>query len=191
MKKITLLVISLLSLFTFGQDKSCDLLQEKSQTKIIYDRVFGLADATKARQKDVSTSYFIQLYHEIQRADFLKRLPQLEVLKNAGKLGGVQNEIPLSVLITDFEKIRANAIESVDVFLNANQQYQPKEGSATIFERHSANLISPLVGTAKTNTITFVLKDAFIFNTTNRTISNIAYQDKGSGQWHNIMQNLS
>ena len=189
MKKITLLVISLLSLFTFGQDKSCDLLQEKSQTKIIYDRVFGLADATKARQKDVSTSYFIQLFHEIQRADFLKRLPQLEILKNAGKLGAIQNEIPLSVLITDFEKISANAIESGDVFLNANQQYQPKEGSATIFERHSANLISPLVGTAKTNTITFVLKDAFIFNTTNRTISNIAYQDKGNGQWHNIVQN--
>ena len=70
MKKITLLVISLLSLCTFAQDKSCDLLQEKSQTKIIYDRVFGLADATKARQKDVSASYFIQLYHEIQRADF-------------------------------------------------------------------------------------------------------------------------
>lgn len=189
MKKITLLVICLLSLFTFAQDKSCDLLQEKSQTKIIYDRVFGLADATKASQKDVSASYFIQLYHEIQRADFLKRLPQLEVLKNAGKLGGVQNEIPLSVLITDFEKISTNSIESGAVFLNANQQYEPKEGSATIFEHHSVNLISPLVGTAKTNTVTFVLKDAFIFNTTNRIINNIAYQNKEDGQWHRIQQN--
>jgi hypothetical protein len=189
MKKITLLVICLLSLFTFAQDKSCDLLQEKSQTKIIYDRVFGLADATKARHKDVSASYFIQLYHEIQRADFLNRLPQLEVLKNAGKLGGVQNEIPLSVLITDFEKISANALESGAVFLNANQQYEPKEGSATIFEHHSVNLISPLIGTSKTNTVTFVLKDAFIFNTTNRIINNIAYQNKEDGQWHRIQQN--
>jgi hypothetical protein len=189
MKKITLLVICLLSLFTFAQDKSCDLLQEKSQTKIIYDRVFGLADATKASQKDVSASYFIQLYHEIQRADFLKRLPQLEVLKNAGKLGGVQNEIPLSVLITDFEKISTNAIERGAVFLNANQQYEPKEGSATIFEHHSVNLISPLIGTSKTNTVTFVLKDAFIFNTTNRIINNIAYQNKEDGQWHRIQQN--
>lgn len=189
MKKITLLVISLLSLFTFAQDKSCDLLQEKSQTKIIYDRVFGLADAAKARQKDVNASYFIQLYHEIQRADFLKRLPQLEILKNAGKLGAIQNEIPLSVLISDFEKISTNALESGAVFLNANQQYQAKEGLATIFEHHSVNLISPLIGTAKTNMVTFVLKDAFIFNTTNRIVSNIAYQNKEDGQWHRIQQN--
>jgi hypothetical protein len=189
MKKITLLVICLLSLFTFAQDKSCDLLQEKSQTKIVYDRVFGLADATKASQKDVSASYFIQLYHEIQRADFLNRLPQLEILKNAGKLGAVQNEIPLSVMITDFEKISTNAIESGAVFLNANQQYEPKESAGTIFEQHSVNLISPLIGTSKTNAVTFVLKDAFIFNTTNRIINNIAYQNKEDGQWHRIQQN--
>lgn len=189
MKKIILLVILLLSLFTFAQDKSCDLLQEKSQTKIIYDRVFGLADAAKARQKDVSASYFIQLYHEIQRADFLKRLPELEVLKNAGKLGVVRNEIPLSVLITDFEKISANAIESGDVFLNANQQYEYKNGGENIFHRHAVNLISPLLFKSRSNTLTFILKEEFVFNTTNRTLSSIAYQVKEDDQWSRIQQN--
>lgn len=189
MKKITLLVICLLSLFTFAQDKSYDLLQEKSQTKIIYNRVFGLSNATELKQKEISATYFFQVYHELQRADFLKRLPQLEVLKNAGKLGGVQNEIPLSVLLSDFESINPNAIENGDLFLNANQQYQYKNGVDNFFQRHTVNLISPLAYKSKTNTVTFILKDELIFNTSGRTISNIAYQVKESDKWNRIEVN--
>lgn len=189
MKKITLLVISLLSLFTFGQDQSYDLLQEKSQTKIIYDRVFGLSNATELKQKEVSATYFFQVYHELQRADFLMRLPKLEVVRAAGKLGEIRHEIPLSILLSDFESINPKAIENGDLFLNANQQYQYKNGVDNIFQRHTANLISPLAHKSKTNTVTFILKEELIFNTSGRTISNIAYQVKEHDKWNRIEVN--
>lgn len=189
MKKITLLMVCFFSLLTSAQNNSCDLLQEKSQTKIIYDRVFGLSNATQLKQKEVSSTYFIQLYHELQRADFLARLPKLEVLREAAKLGAVRREIPLCVLISDFESINQNATENGDVFLNANQQYEYKNGGENIFHRHAVNLISPLVFKSRSNTVTFILKEEFVFNTTNRTLSSIAYQVKEDGQWSRIQQN--
>lgn len=189
MKKITLLMVCFFSLLTSAQNNSCDLLQEKSQTKIIYDRVFGLSNATQLKQKEVSSTYFLQLYHELQRADFLARLPKLEVLREAAKLGAVRREIPLSVLISDFESINQNTIENENVFLNANQQYEYKNGGENIFDRHAVNLISPLVFKSRSNTVTFILKEEFVFNTTNRTLSSIAYQVKEEDQWSRIQQN--
>lgn len=189
MKKITLLIFCFVSLFSAAQNQSCDLLRESSETKIIYDRVFGISNATHRQQTEISSNYFLQVYHEIQRADFLSRLPKLEVLKEAAKLGAVKNEVPLGVLITDFESLSPDAIQNGAVFLNAQQQYQPKNGATAIFQRHALNLISPLVLKSKTNLVTFVLKDEFIFNTTSRTITNIAYQSIEDKEWIGIMQN--
>jgi hypothetical protein len=42
--KITILLFSLFSLLSFAQDKSYDLLKEKTETKILYDRVFGISN---------------------------------------------------------------------------------------------------------------------------------------------------
>jgi pimeloyl-ACP methyl ester carboxylesterase len=182
-------MISLLSLFSSAQNNAYDALQEKSQTKIIYDRVFGLANATVLKQKEVNSNYFLQVYHELQRADFLARLPKLEALREAAKLGVVRQEIPLGVLITDFENIRAGAIDNGDVFMNAHQQYQIKNGVENIFEQHAVNLISPLVSKSKTNDVTFILKEELLFNTTTRVIQSIAYQINENDQWTPIQQN--
>ena len=103
--KITLFISIIFSISVFAQEDNYILLKEKSKTKIIYDRVFGISNATSIKKEDVSTNYFYQVYHEIQRADFLDRLPKLEKLKENANKGFAQKVIPLSILISDFEKI--------------------------------------------------------------------------------------
>ncbi|MBP6557158.1 MAG: T9SS type A sorting domain-containing protein, partial [Flavobacterium sp.] len=140
-------------------------------------------------KKDVTSNYFWQVYHEIQRADFLQRLPKLEVLREAAKLGTVRHEVPISILITDFEKIKPSATENGDVFLNANQQFQIKSNVENVFEQHTVNLISPLVPKAKNSKVTFILKDEFIFNTTDRRIQSIAFKTTEADNWTTIQRN--
>ena len=130
--KITLLIFGFYSLISFGQDKSYDLLKNKSETKIIYDKVFGISNATELKKEDITSTYFFQVYHEMQRADFLNRLPKLETLKEAANLGFAQNQVPLSILITDFDKISQKSINNGDLVLNADQQFEPKQNVQTI-----------------------------------------------------------
>jgi len=188
-RKITLLFFSFFSLITFAQDKSYDLLRDKTETNILYDRVFGISNATEQKKQEVTSAYFLQAYHEIQRADFLQRLPKLEKLREAASLGKVQNLVPLSILVADFEKINPTATENGDLFLNANNQFQLKPNVQNAFEKHSINLISPLLPKAKSNQVSFILKDEFIFNTTSRIIQNIAFQTNGEESWRTISIN--
>jgi hypothetical protein len=131
----------------------------------------------------------LQAYHEIQRADFLQRLPKLEKLREAASLGKVQNQVPLSILMADFETINPAATENGDLFLNANNQFQLKPNAENAFQKHSVNLISPLLSKAKSNQVSFILKDEFIFNTTSRSIQNIAFQTNGEESWKTISIN--
>ncbi|MFN3753370.1 T9SS type A sorting domain-containing protein [Flavobacterium sp.] len=188
------IIITLLSLFvftisTFAQDKSYDLLKDKTETKILYDRVFGISNASEQKKREVTSTYFLQAYHEIQRADFLQRLPKLEKLREAASLGKVQNQVPLSILIADFEKINQAASENGDLFLSADNQLQLKPNGLNAFTKHSINLISPLLSKVKSNQVNFILKEEFIFNTTDRVIQNIAIQTNEEGIWKTISTN--
>jgi pimeloyl-ACP methyl ester carboxylesterase len=184
--KITLLLLSFISISSFAQDKSYDLLNEKSETKIIYDKVFGISNATQQRKSDITSNYFMQVYHEIQRADFLQRLPKLEKLREAANLGFAKNQVPVSILISDFEKINPTATENGDLFLNGNKQFQSKENAQNLFTKHSLNLISPLLLKSKSSQVSFILKNELIFNTTNKTIQNIAIQANNEKTWKTI-----
>jgi len=188
-RKITLLFLSLFSITTFAQDKSYSLLRDKTETKILYDQVFGISNAVEQRKLDITTNYFLQVYHEIQRSDFLQRLPTLEKLREAAQLGLVQNQVPLSILISDFEKINQTAIENGDLFLTPNNQYQLKSNAQNAFNKHSVNLISPLLSKVNTNQVRFILKDELIFNTTDRTIRSISIQTNGEETWKTISIN--
>ena len=187
--KITLLLFSLFSILSFSQDKSYDLLKEKTQTKILYDKVFGISNATELRKSGINANYFMQVYHEIQRADFLSRLPKLETLREQVTLGFANNEVPLSILVTDFEKINKTTFENGNLFLNAGNQFQLKATAQNVFEKHSINLISPLLSKSKTSQVSFILKDALIFNTTPKTISKISYQTNETENWKTISIN--
>lgn len=88
MKKI-LVVLTLIFGFTViqAQEKSTskhrfDLLKEKSTTKILYDRVAHVAKLTESKEEAFNSTYFKQAFYEIQRSDYLERLPALEILEN-------------------------------------------------------------------------------------------------------------
>ena len=157
------------------------------KTKILYDRVFNLSNATQEITKPVNSTFYNQVYSEMQRADFLQRLPNYELLKNEGKLASVKNYIPLSVLISDFETVSTSALNSNDVFLNADKQMTAKNAAQNIFENHHLNLIAPL--NLKSNKATFILKDNFVFNTTNKVISGIYIKNGKNGNWQEINYN--
>lgn len=190
LSKIAVFLFCLVSTVGFSQDKSFDLLIDKTETKILYDRVFGISNATEARKSEISSNYFMQVYHEIQRADYLNRLPVLENLQNEANLGFTKNQVPLSILITDFEKINSASIENGDLFLDANNQFQLKNNAQNVFDKHSLHLIAPLVLKSKSSQVTFVLNDNLIFNTTNRTITSIAIQASDDENWKTIVKNI-
>ncbi|MFY7738971.1 MAG: T9SS type A sorting domain-containing protein [Flavobacterium sp.] len=189
--KITLLIVSLFSILGFSQDKTYDLLKDKTQTNILYDRVYGISNATNPNSKEVTTNHFLQTYHEIQRADFNNRLPKLESIQNQANLGFVQNQIPLAILISDFETIKKSEIDNKNVFLNSNNQMEIKSGITNPFEKHSVNLIGALLQKSKNNQVDFILKSNLIFNTTDKTIASISVNYDNSKTWKNINQNQS
>lgn len=191
MKIKLLFFLVLLSTIGSAQDKSYDLLKDKTQTKILYSKVFGISNATEQRKSGITTNYFMQVYHEMQRADFLSRLPKLETLREHANVGFSQKQVPLCVLISDFEKINKTSTQNGDLFLNAENQFQLKPNVQNVFEKHSVNLIAALLSKSKTNKVTFILKDELIFNTTDKTISKISYQTNDSENWKTITINNS
>jgi hypothetical protein len=188
--KITLFFSILFSIISYSQDKTFDLIKDKTETNILYDQVFGISNATKINTENITSTYFMQVFHEMQRADNLARLPKLEVLKKAANMGFVENQIPLSVLICDFEKMKSSSVENGDLILNSNQQFELKSNSSAVFDKHSINLIGPLSSKSKSKNVTFVLNDDLIFNTTNRSIVSISFIDASSNSFKTITQNI-
>ena len=188
--KITLFFSIFFSIISYAQDKTFDLIKDKTETNILYDQVFEISNATKINTENITATYFMQVYHEMQRADNLARLPKLEVLKKAANMGFVENQIPLSVLICDFEKINSASVEKGDLILNSNQQFELKANSSAVFDKHSINLIGPLTSKSKSRTVTFVLNDDLIFNTTNRNIVSISFMDASSNSYKTITKNI-
>ncbi|GAA4050034.1 T9SS type A sorting domain-containing protein [Flavobacterium chungnamense] len=168
--KITLLFIFLISIFGYSQDKTYDLLKERTETKILHDRVFDLSKAATIDSKPIDANTFNQFYHEIQRADFLQRLPKYEVLKNEANFGKATKQIPLAILITEYETLKRTSIDNGDVFLQ-NNQYNVKPNATGLFEKHTISLVSPLL--SKSNSNTFLLKDDFILNSTIKKILSV------------------
>lgn len=189
--KITFLFILLFSILGFSQDKTYDLLKNKTQTNILYDRVYNISNATNLKSEGISTNTFLQVYHELQRADFDNRLPKLESIKDEANIGFANKQIPLSLLISDFETIKKSEIENKNVYLNANNQMEMKSGINYPFEKHSINLIGALLQKSKTNKVDFILKSNLVFNTTNRTISSITASLNDSNDWKTILTDKS
>jgi pimeloyl-ACP methyl ester carboxylesterase len=182
-QKITLLLFCLFSFSGFTQDKTYELLKSKTQTNILYDRVFNLSKANQLDSKKITTATFNQVYHEIQRADFNQRLPKYDVLKDASLLSFATKINELSILITDFETLKPEALQNNSVYLNNQNQYVAKPNAASIFQIHSLNLMSSLLEKSSSNQ--FLLKSNFVFNTTNKNISSVAVKTLNSN-WQTI-----
>ncbi|MGV9003140.1 T9SS type A sorting domain-containing protein [Flavobacterium sp.] len=185
--KITLLAFFAAFSSTFAQDKMFDLLKDKTTTNILYNRVFALSHAEEIKTKEINAAYFLQVYHEIQRADFNNRLPKLEEIRKAATLASIQNQVPLSILIADFETISNSDLQN-KFTLNAANQLELKNNATLELENHSINMIAPIVSKSKTNDVTFVLKSDLIFNTTSRVIASIYYANENT-IWQKINYN--
>lgn len=178
MKKIILLFITLLSLLGFSQEASnskrrFELLKEFTQTKILYDQVANVSNATDIKKEEINPLYFMQVYHEMERADYLNRLPKLEKLEAEAKNGFAKEYVPLSVLISEFETIIKSTVENNKMVFNANNQYEITDTSISYFNKHSIGIIAPLLKAIKGKRVVFKLNASHVFNTTNKNITKI------------------
>lgn len=156
---------------SWGQNKEFVLLQEQTETKILYDNVFGLSKITSEPQEIVTSNYFKQVYHEIQRADLLNRLPLYETLKAKTVQSKGAHQIPLAILITEFESIKPESFNNGSLQKNNNNQFT--SNSEDIFNKHSVALIAPLLNKASSQEVTFILNEDAIHNTTTQKIGRI------------------
>ena len=186
--KFTSFVLLLSFLFSFGQEINFDLLKQTSNTKIIYDRVYPVSDATHLKTEKVSANNFLQVYHEIQRADFLQRLPKLEDVQKLADEGFNNNYIPLSLLIADFENIKPSALQNQKVTLNYKNQFVSNGNSNEIFDQYHINLLGTILGKTKLKEVQFILKSNAIFNTTDRTLDFIEVKENEIWKKINIDQ---
>lgn len=179
MKKITLLLF----LFIFGiglgqrndtsNNNRFELLKNYTQTKILYDNVAPIAELKKTNNTAFSTLYYKQAFHEIQRSDFLNRLPKIETLDKEIEKGFSNSIIPISVLVSKFEAIKQSVIDQNQLQLNSNNQYEPISNEIDLFDTYEIGLVSPLIKQLKGTEIKFKLDSNLIFNTTSNGIAKI------------------
>lgn len=179
MKKITLLLF----LFIFGiglgqrndtsNNNRFELLKNYTQTKILYDNVAPIAELKKTNNTAFSTLYYKQAFHEIQRSDFLNRLPKIETLDKETEKGFANSIIPISVLVSKFEAIKQSVIDQNQLQLNSNNQYEPISNEIDLFDTYEIGLVSPLIKQLKGTEIKFKLDSNLIFNTTSNGIAKI------------------
>ncbi|WP_333695343.1 T9SS type A sorting domain-containing protein [Flavobacterium sp.] len=176
------------ALISFAQNGEYDLLREHTQTKILYNQVFEISKITTQERKKVSTQYFKQVYHEIQRADFLKRLPEYQTLKKQADEAYLSTEIPLALLISEFETLNPEAITQGAIVKN-NSKYSVINPQFKLFQNHQTTLMAPLVSKTKFSNISLILKEKNIYNTTSKSIASIHYKTGNQNQWNVLIPN--
>jgi len=185
--KITLFALFSI-LFSFAQKGEYDLLKDHTKTKILYNQVFDISKITKTKKDEISAMYFRQVYHEIQRADFLHRLPKYEMLKKEADDAFFSKQIPLSILISEVETIKSEALESNTISKN-NNQFVLNKSSADAFQQHEITLMAPIVSKSKNKSVEFILKDKNIFNTTSKKIQAIYMSFTDNNLWLTVSVN--
>lgn len=170
MKKLYILIVFLSPLFTSSQSLQTDFFNslDRSQitTGILYDRVYQIADLTS--ENTLATGNRIsQALSELTRADYLNRFPDYEIIRDIKKQAFINNQVPISFVISEIQKINTSAYEEgfiasgADGNLYLNQSLQEQH-----FESFNVHLASPLVENHKGLNVTFSLPESLIFNTT-------------------------
>lgn len=158
------LLVAAFGVFTISlqaQDKSYDLLQSDSKTHVLIDRVWCSSKINEQAPSELNATNFRQIYSELQRADFDHRLPDLSVLDTQKAIAITQQEIPLAVLVANFESIPQNQWASLQ---KNNQGQWLAQGHSSYLKQHTFNGIAPLFLTSRTNNVTFTLPESLIFS---------------------------
>jgi hypothetical protein len=150
MKKITTLLTILVVGFGFAQENKNSRdkfkpLEAHTETKILYDQVSAISKTTEIKQEGIEHLYYMQVYHEMQRADFLNRLPKINFLEEEARSGFANEYIPLFILICEFEALKLVVKSDKLLSLNSSDQYEITDNSIDYFDKHSIGVISPLV----------------------------------------------
>ena len=185
--KFTPFLLFFCFIFSFGQDKSFDLLKNNTKTKILYNRVYPVSNATHLKPYEISAPQFLQIYHEIQRADFLGRFPTLAEIQKIADKGFRENYIPLSLFIVDFENLKPEVLSSDKVNINGKNQIEISDHSQNIFSETQLNLLAPLLPKTKENRVQFKLEFPLNFNTTFRKVAFV--EIKEGNAWRKITLN--
>jgi hypothetical protein len=175
-------------LFSFAQKGEYDLLKEHTKTKILYNQVFDISKITQIKKDKISALYFRQVYHEIQRADFLQRLPNYEELKKEADDAFFTKQIPLSILISEVETIKKEALEN-NIISKNNNQFVINYSAVDAFQKHEITLMAPLISKSKSKSVEFILKNKNIFNTTSKTILSIFMSCTEDDLWQSVSVN--
>ena len=177
--------------YTFSQAQNYDALEKFSDTKILYDRVFPVSKATELKKEKITANYFLQVYHEIQRADFLQRFPKLSVVQKNADEGFINNYIPLSLLIADFETIKSAELENKNVFLNEANKIVISSSAKNVLDQNQVNLLAAILGKTKDKEVTFNLKNDLIFNASKRVVDFIEIKNHSIWKKINIDQDFT
>lgn len=185
MKKFYLLIVFLIPFLAIAQSLQTDFFNslDKSQIKsgILYDRVFQIADLT-SENTFASGNRISQGLSELSRADFQNRFPNNELIKDIKKQAFLNNLVPVSIVISELQKINASAYEEGYITADANGNLHLNQAlQEHHFDSFSVHLASPLFENHKGLNVTFSLPESLIFNTTPVEIQNIQVDFNNNG----------
>lgn len=165
MKKTVLLFLLAIIYTGQAQTHDWDLITQNSETKILYDRVFGMSKISTVEKDIASSNYVKQVYHEIQRADFLQRWPELEQLKQRSQQAQINKVIPILILNADFEYFNPELDHATVLTQNQTGYYELNTGIENALLKKNIRLAAPLLGQSRDAQVSFVFDPALLFST--------------------------
>jgi len=185
MKKLYFLIVLLFPLFTSAQNLQHDFFNSLDTSQIhsgiLYDRVYQIADLT-SETSFATGNRISKALSELSRADYLNRFPDYSLIKEIKKQAYLHNQVPLSIVISEVQKINPSAYDEGIVTVNPegnlilNQQLQPHH-----FDSFKVHLASPLIENHKGLNVTFSFPENLIFNTTEFEILKILVDFNNKG----------
>lgn len=177
MKRNYTLLLLLFPIIVFAQYIQEDFFNQidhsQTRTGILYDRVFPIANLT-SENNHANANRISQALSELSRADYLKRFPENTVIKNYKNLPITQNIVPVSIIISEIDKLSSAAYE--DGFVSVNSEGNlilNRALTAQQFHQQQVAIAAPLVNQYRGQNVNFYLPEELLFNTTSKTIQNI------------------
>lgn len=194
MKKLYVLVVFLSPLFSSAQNLQTDFFNslDNSQitTGILYDRVFQIADLTS--ENTLATGNRIsQALSELTRADYYNRFPEYTIIREIKKEAFISNEVPLSIIFSEIQKLSASAFEEGIISVSPEGDMVLNQAlSHDHLEKYQIALASPLKENKRGLSVKYTLPENLIFNTTAVAIKTITI-DFGNGVFEKMNPNQS
>ena len=111
------------------------------------------------------------------------------IQKNADD-GFINNYIPLSLLIADFENIKPSELEAKNVFLNEANKIEISGSAKNVLDQNQVNLLGTILAKTKEKNVTFNLKSNLIFNASKRVVDFIEIKNNNIWKKINIDQDF-